>query len=136
MASIHKEIMIEAPPDYVWAAVRDFGAVQNLVPGLVVDCRLDGDARIVTFADGRVARELLVDINDETRRLVYAEPGERFITRSASVQVFADGETRCRLVWINDVLPNKFAELIGGNMDRGVGAMKQTLERSLGDKSA
>jgi carbon monoxide dehydrogenase subunit G len=136
MASIHKEIMIEAPPDYVWAAVRDFGAVQNLVPGLVVDCRLDGDARIATFADGRVARELLVDINDETRRLVYAEPGERFITRSASVQVFADGETRCRLVWINDVLPNKFAELIGGNMDRGVGAMKQTLERSLGDKSA
>jgi carbon monoxide dehydrogenase subunit G len=131
MASIHKEIMIEASPDYVWAAVRDFGAVQNLVPGLVVDCRLDGDARIVTFADGRVARELLVDINDETRRLVYAEPGDRFITRSASVQVFADGETRCRLVWINDVLPNKFAELIGGNMDRGVGAMTLTSGEAL-----
>src|SRR5580704_15000606 len=131
MASIHKEIMIEASPDYVWAAVRDFGAVQNLVPGLVVDCRLDGDARIVTFADGRVARELLVYINDETRRLVYAEPGDRFITRSASVQVFADGETRCRLVWINDVLPNKFAELIGGNMDRGVGAMTLTSGEAL-----
>ena len=136
MASITKEIVISVPAEIAWEMIRDFGGVQRIVPGFLLDCRLDGDARIVTFANGRVARELLVDINDETRRLVYAEPGERFITRSASVQVFADGETRCRLVWINDVLPNKFAELIGGNMDRGVGAMKQTLERSLGDKSA
>jgi carbon monoxide dehydrogenase subunit G len=135
MASIYKEITIDAPLDHVWAAIRDFGAVQHLVPGLVVDCRLDGDSRVVTFADGRVARELLVDIDDKSRRLVYAEPGTRFITRSASVQVFAEGENRSRVIWINDILPNEFAELIGANMDRGVSAMKQTLERSVGDKS-
>src|SRR5205814_10226349 len=60
MASIHREIPIEAHPEEVWAAVRDFGAVhKRLAPGFVVDAHLDGDARIVTFANGTVARELL-----------------------------------------------------------------------------
>src|SRR6266702_893667 len=60
MASIHKYIPIDAHPDEVWDAVRDFGAVhRRLVPGFVLDARLDGDARIVTFANGTVARELL-----------------------------------------------------------------------------
>jgi hypothetical protein len=129
MASLHKQILIDARSSDVWAAVRDFGAVQHLVPGLVVDCRLDGDARIVTFADGRVARELLVDIDDESQRLVYAEPDKPFITRSASVQVTAEGENSSRVIWIIDILPNNLAGLIGSNMDKGLRVMKQTMER-------
>src|SRR5262249_49164461 len=74
--------------------------------------------------------ELLVDIDDDLLRLVYAEPGGRFVTRSASVQVFSEGENRTRLVWINDLLPNEFAELIRANMDKAVVVMKQTLEAS------
>ena len=65
MASIHKEIIIDASPDHVWDALRDFGALHTrLVPGFVTDTRLDGDARIVTFANGTVAREILVDCDD------------------------------------------------------------------------
>lgn len=130
MASVRKDIVIDARPDDVWAAIRDYGAVHRLVPGFLTGCRIEGDARIVTFHDGRVARELLVDINDDVCRLVYAEPGGRFVTRSASVQVFAEGENRTRLVWINDFLPNELAELIGANMDKAVVVMKQTLEGS------
>ena len=53
MASIHKDISLDAHPDDVWSAVRDFGALHTrLVPGFVTDTRLDGDARIVTFANG------------------------------------------------------------------------------------
>src|SRR4029077_11862942 len=73
MASIHKDIPIDAHPDDVWAAVRDFGAVhRRLAPGFVIDARLEGDARIVTFHNGTVAREVLVDCDDARRRLVYA----------------------------------------------------------------
>ena len=108
MASIHKDIPIDAHPDDVWAAVRDFGAVhKRLVPGFVLDARLDGDARIVTFANGTVARELLVDCDDARRRLVYAVISERVKQHSASVQVLADGDTRSRLIWIVDVLPQR-----------------------------
>jgi Polyketide cyclase / dehydrase and lipid transport len=73
MASIRKEILIDAPPQHVWDAIRDFGAVhERLVPGFVVDARLDGDERIVTFFSGAVQREPLVDLDDQARRLVYA----------------------------------------------------------------
>src|SRR3954451_6304165 len=110
MASIQKDIPIDADPDDVWAAVCDFGAVhQRLVPGFVLDARLDGDARIVTFANGTVARELLVDCDDTRRRLVYAVISERVKHYSASVLVLADGEARARLIWTVDVLPNEIA---------------------------
>jgi carbon monoxide dehydrogenase subunit G len=129
MASITKEILISVPPETAWAMIRDFGGVQRLVPGFLTACHLDGDdARVVTFASGRVARELLVDIDDTSRRLVYAEPSEPFITRSASVQVFAEGGNNCRVVWIIDLLPNKFADLMRENMDKAGAIMKQTLE--------
>ena len=57
MATIHKEIEIERNKEFVWDAIRDVGAIhKRLVPGFVVDCRLEGDSRIVTFANGMVAR--------------------------------------------------------------------------------
>src|SRR4051812_24398539 len=103
MASIHKDIPIDASPADVWSAVRDFGAVhKRLAPGFVIDARLEGDARIVTFANGTVARERLVDCDDARRRLVYAVVSERVSHYSASVQVLADGEDRSRLIWIVD----------------------------------
>ena len=131
MASIHKDIFIDANPSDVWDAVRDFGAVhQRLVPGFVLDARLDGDARIVTFANGTVARELLVDCDDARRRLVYAVISERVKQHSASVQVVADGDTRARVIWIVDVLPNEIAPYIDGQMDQAAVAMQKAFARS------
>src|SRR6266478_2520243 len=128
MATIHKDIPIDPHPDDVWAAVRDFGAVhQRLVPGFVLDARLDGDARIVTFANGTVARELLVDCDEARRRLVYAVISERLKHYSASVHVVPDGEARTRMIWIVDVLPNEIAPYIAGQMDQGVLAMQKAL---------
>ena len=93
MASIHKDIIIDARPEHVWDALRDFGALHTrLVPGFVLDTRLDGDARIVTFSNGTVAREVLVDCDDTRRRLVYAVISERLKQHSASVQVFAEAD--------------------------------------------
>jgi hypothetical protein len=58
MASIRKEIPINARAEDVWAAVRDIGALhQRLVPGFVTDCKLEGGVRVVTFANGMVARD-------------------------------------------------------------------------------
>src|SRR5258707_1036610 len=115
----------------VRAAVRDFGAVhRRLVPGFVLDARLDGDARIVTFANGNVARELLVDCDDARRRLVYAVVSERVKQHSASVQVLADGDTRARLIWIVDVLPHEIAPYMDSQMDQAALAMQKALGRS------
>jgi len=131
MASIHKDFPVDAPADEVWDALRDFGAVHTrLAPGFVTDCKLDGEARIVTFANGTTARELLVDSDDERRRLVYAIISERLKQHSASAQVIADGEARCRFVWITDVLPHEIAPYISAQMDAGVAAMQKALSRT------
>jgi Polyketide cyclase / dehydrase and lipid transport len=128
MASIHKDIPIEAPAHEVWDAVRDFGALhRRLVPGFVLDTQLDGEARIVSFANGTTARELLVDCDDARRRLVYAAISERIKQHSASVQVIADGEACCRLIWTVDVLPHEVAPYIDGQMDQAALAMQKAL---------
>jgi hypothetical protein len=132
MASIHKDIPISAPADNVWDAVRDFGALHTrLVPGFVLNTRLDGDdARIVTFGNGTVARELLVDCDDERQRLAYAVISERLKQHSASVQVIADGEARCRVLWTADLLPHDIAPYVSGQMDQGALAMQKAFDQS------
>jgi Polyketide cyclase / dehydrase and lipid transport len=132
MASIRKEILVDARPDDVWDALRDFGAVdERIARGFVIDAQLDGDERLVTFYDGAQVRELLVGIDDEARRLCYAiAAGPMGIVHyNGSAEVLADG-SGTRFVWIVDVLPNELAARIDERMERGAAAIKQTLEAS------
>lgn len=131
MASIHKEIQIASSADVVWDAVRDFGAVHiRVAPGFLTDCRLepDGGARVVTFAGGMQARELLVDLDNNARRLVWSVVGGRPTHHNASMQIFPDGEGRSRAIWIADLLPHELAGPIGAMIEQGLVAMKKTLE--------
>ncbi len=129
MASIHKEIMINASPDEVWAALRDWGAPhQRLVPGFVVDTRIDGRDRIVTFFTGATVRELLVDLDDQRRRLVWSVVDGPYTHHNAAAQVLPDGDGGTRFVWIADVLPDQAAERMGALMERGITTIRATLE--------
>jgi len=129
MATVHKEIIINAPPAEVWDAMRDYGAVhQRVVPGFVLETQLDGKDRIVTFANGMVAREVLVTIDDEARRLVYSAAGGRLTHHNASNQIFDDGSGGTRFVWIADLLPDEVAEAVDAMMEQGARIAKETLE--------
>jgi len=129
MATVHKEIIINAPPAEVWDAMRDYGAVhQRVVPGFVLETQLDGKDRIVTFANGMVAREVLVTIDDEARRLVYSAAGGRLTHHNASNQIFDDGSGGTRFVWIADLLPAEVAEAVDAMMEQGARIAKETLE--------
>ena len=130
MASIHKEISIDAPAERVWDAVRDVGAVhERLAPGFVVDTRLEDGARIVTFGSGMVAKELIVDVDDQAHRLAWAVvESPRLTHHNASMQILSDGDGRSRAVWIADVLPHQIAPVIAGMIEQGLHTMKKTLE--------
>jgi hypothetical protein len=128
MASIHKEILVDAAPEDVWAAIRDVGAIHTrLAQQFVVDTRLEGDSRLVTFANGAQIRERIIDVDDRRRRLAYSVVDWRATHHNASFQVFAEGETGSRVLWIADLLPNDLAALVDGLMEEGCAAMKQTL---------
>jgi carbon monoxide dehydrogenase subunit G len=129
MASIRKEILLDARPEEVWDAVRDIGALHTrLVPGFVTDTRLEEDARIVTFGNGMVVREVIVDLDDQARRLVWSAKG-RLTHHNASAQVFADGDKRSKLVWTADLLPNELAGDIRAMMEMGAAAMQKAFAK-------
>ncbi|MBV8976074.1 MAG: SRPBCC family protein [Alphaproteobacteria bacterium] len=126
MASIRKEFHLAAAPEAVWDALADFGALhERLVPGFVIDTRLDGNARIVTFANGAVARETLVSSDAARRRLVYCiAPNERIAHYNGSAEVLADGKGT-RFVWTVDLLPDRLADYVSSQMELGAEAMKK-----------
>ena len=128
MATIHKERRIAAPPELVWEALRDWAQVhRRLVPGFVVDCRLDGEDRLVTFFNGSTVRELLVDLDEERRRLVWSVVDGPYTHHNGAAQVHPDGDG-CRFVWIADLLPNEAAAPTDQMMERGIETVKRTLE--------
>lgn len=134
MATLRKQIALEASAANVWSALRDFGAVHTRVaPGFLTGLEMDGlemdkGERIVTFFNGMVARERLVTLDDEACRLVYAVVEGRASHYNAAVQVFPDGDGRSRLVWTVDLLPDELAAAIDGMTNHAAGFMKKALD--------
>jgi carbon monoxide dehydrogenase subunit G len=129
VASIRKEIQVHREREVVWDAIRDVGAIhKRLVPGFVVDCRLEGDSRYLTFGNGMTIRELIVDVDDKNYRHVWSARGAPFTHHNASIQVFAEGDEFCRVVWIADLLPNDVAGAVAEMIQQALNTMKATLE--------
>jgi hypothetical protein len=130
MATIRKIIDLDAPLAKVWAALADFHAVDTkLAPGFVTKSVPDGDTRVLTFANGSVARETLVSMDEGLHRVVYAIKEGRATHHNASAEVTADGPDRTRFVWTTDILPNELAPYVDAQMGEGARIMKAALER-------
>ena len=46
------------------------------------------------------------------------------------MQIIADGEARCRMLWTTDVLPHEIAPYISAQMDQGAAAVQQRVRES------
>ena len=131
MASIHKEMLLDAPIERVWAAIRAVGEIHTqLAREFVVDTRVDGPSRLVTFANGVVVREQIVNVDDDARRLAYSIVEWQLTHHNASFQVFPVGRARSRLVWIADFLPDALADLVDGFMEQGCVAIVRTFQKT------
>jgi carbon monoxide dehydrogenase subunit G len=130
MATIRTSISLATPAADVWAALADVGAIhERLARGFVTDTKLDDDGtRLVTFEGGFVARELLVSVSEDERRLAYSviESPTGMRHHHATFQVVDEGDGS-RLDWVVDVAPDEAAPLIAGMMDVGAAAMRATL---------
>ncbi|MEV4636610.1 SRPBCC family protein [Actinoplanes sp. NPDC049548] len=128
------EIVVARPPHEVWDVLRDVGAVhRRLLPGRVLDVSIDGRVRTLTMPDGHVVRELIVDVDDDARRLAYAViEGARppLEHHHATFQVFDEADGQSRLVWVTDILPDAPAGLIRERTAYGVYEMKRVIEQA------
>jgi len=124
MASVLKQIILAANPDAVWEAVCDFGAPHTrMAPGVLADCRMEDGERVVSFVNGLVLRERLLDIDEHERRLAYTARGGSASYHHASFRVEPDGEGT-RLSWRVDLLPDEIAPGVSGLMDQVMAAIK------------
>ncbi|MQY29272.1 SRPBCC family protein [Nocardia aurantia] len=137
MATIRHEIVIDASPQHVWDVISDVGAVhRRLLPGRVVDTRIEGVERFLTFPDGHVVRELIVTVDDAARRLAYgvvdgARPA--LDRHHATFEVYDAGD-RARLVWTTDILPDSAAPAVRRRTGFGIVDMKQAIEAAAPDR--
>jgi carbon monoxide dehydrogenase subunit G len=128
MATIHKEIEIHASPETVWEALSDVGALHTrLAIGFVVDTQMEGDVRVVTFANGMVAREEIITVDPAARRVVWAIIGQQFRHFNGAAQVL-DHDGGTRFVWTTDLLPDELAGNVDAMMSAGIAAIKKTIE--------
>jgi hypothetical protein len=131
MASIHHEIFIAVDPDTIWDAARDVGRLHDrLVPGFVAATEMiEGDGapvRRVTFANGAMADETIVSVDDNRRRLVWAI--KAFDHHNGVLEITgADGGARVR--WTADLLPDALAQQVAPMMADGLARMKAHMER-------
>ncbi len=133
MASIRREIVIDASPDSVWDAVADWGALhQRLAPGFVTDCRIEGRDRVVTFFNGSVVRERIIDCDDASRRLVWSIVEGPYEHHNGAAEVVADGTARARFVWTTDLLPDGLADGTAQMMEHGLSTVATTLSKVSG----
>jgi hypothetical protein len=129
MASIHHEVVVKMDTDEAWAVLREVGQAHRLFAPVLVGGQLDGDLRTVTFANGMVARERILDVDDERKRVGYAVlngPGLEF--HHASMELVEDGPGRCRFRWITDFMPKDASAALQPLIEQGAQALKMNLE--------
>src|SRR3954454_14136241 len=130
MASIRTETLIDARPDEVWDALRDWGALhERLVPGFVTDARLEGGGgdRLVTFFDGTVVRERLIARDEDARRLVGSIVDGPYAHHNGAAQALDAAGGRTRFVWTADLLPDAAADRTRQFMEQGTDVIRRTL---------
>ncbi|WP_433022274.1 SRPBCC family protein [Kribbella sp. CA-294648] len=133
MATVIREIVIDATPSEVWAVIGDFATgPTEMAPGFVTATELEDPAtRLVTFVNGDVARERLIGRDASARRIVWAftDGWARPIHNNAAMQIHAEGDHGSRLVWTHDVLPDNLAARLAAAMDGGLPVIKRTIEK-------
>jgi carbon monoxide dehydrogenase subunit G len=121
------EILLTKTPAELWDVVRDVGQVHTrFAPGFVVDVALEDGARMVTFGNGMVAREVIVAVDEARQRLAYSVRREGLDHHNASFHVLPEGDG-ARLTWTADVLPDAAAVRVREMMTAGLAAVGRAL---------
>jgi len=130
MATLYNSVFIDVAPEKVWDAARDLGALHTrLVPGFVIDTKLEGDSRVVTFGNGLVVREPIISLDEARRRIAWSAQGGAATHYNAALQILPDG-AGTRVEWTTDLLPNEASGPIQGMTEQALAVMKKTLENT------
>jgi hypothetical protein len=130
MGTIRSELKTAAKASDVWSAIRDIGALHTrLVPGFVVDTKLEPGVRVVTFVNGVTLREPIVTLDDQAQRLVWTAEGGRARHYNAALEVSSLSDGLTSVVWTADFLPDDIHGYLSQAIGAGMAAMQRALDR-------
>ena len=128
MADGKAEISIERSPDDIWKLLREFGALDQYMPG-VESCTLDGDVRTIAMM-GIEIKEQLRSLDDSARTIAYSvveSPMGNLESHLATISVVPEG-AGSHLTWAVDVTPDELLGLFLPVYEGAVEALKKQLE--------
>jgi hypothetical protein len=139
MGTVRRHIFIDAPAEEVWALVGDPARLNEWFP--ITGCEVsrdDGDAdlpptkRWITLASGLRFEEQIVTLDHDLRRFQYSIINNPIIkSHLGTVDVIADGDSRCLVVYSTDLDPEVMALVIAGAAGEGLQKLKDAFATSM-----
>jgi len=134
MGTVRRHIFIDAPAEEVWALAGDPARLNEWFP--ITGCEVsrdDGAAdlpptkRWITLASGLRFEEKIVTLDHDLRRFQYSIINNPIIkSHLGTVDVIADGDSRCLVVYSTDLDPEVMALVIAGAAGEGLKKLKNT----------
>ncbi len=128
MASGKAEVSINRSPDDVWKVVREFGTLDEWMPG-IDKCSLDGDVRTLDTM-GIQIKEQLRSLDDAGRRVTYSvidSPMGNLESHEATIAVDPEG-SGSHLTWSVEVSPDELLGIFLPVYEGSVVALKEKFE--------
>jgi len=128
MADGKAEVSIERSPDDIWKVIREFGALNEYMPG-VESCTLDGDVRTIGMM-GIEIKEQLRSLDDDARTISYSvveSPMGNLESHLATISVAPEG-TGSHVTWAVEVTPDELLGLFLPVYEGAVVALKTKFE--------
>ena len=126
-ATVRREVRIERTPDDVWAIVGDPARLHEWFPG-VVDCRVDGDTRVITLGSGLPMAEQILAVDPIQRRFQYRVTGGVFTEHLGPIDVIDLADGTSLVVYSTDAAPAAMALVLAGAAGNALGTLRRTLE--------
>lgn len=122
MAEGSVEIAVASPPEKVWAAVGDFGGLEQFFPG-IESFRLEGDDRIIGML-GLEVREHLVHRDEAARSISYSVvDGVPIDSHRATITVTSQG-TGSTVTSTFDVEPESMVPIFADTYQKALEALQ------------
>ena len=113
MATLRREIRIDAPADEVWKVVGKPEILCLWFPGITAST-VDGNTRTITTGTGIPMPEEIITNDSLQRRFQYRITASLFRQHLATVDVLDLGDGTCMVVYSTDAEPAVMALVIGG----------------------
>jgi carbon monoxide dehydrogenase subunit G len=128
MADGKAEISIDRSPDDVWKLVREFGGLEQWMPG-VESCVVDGDVRSIGLM-GIEVKEQLRERDDVARRFSYSlieSPMDNLESHLVTIAVDPEG-AGSHVTWSVEIRPDDLLALFLPIYESSVVELKKKLE--------